>query len=92
MKIDGRIITVNANSSAQPNQYACKYVRYDYATSGGDLLWKASPKEEQIIEETPVIDESINDNAPVEEKKFSNRGDNSAEQRANRHNSGTSIG
>lgn len=92
LKIDGRIITVNANSSAQPNQYACKYVRYDYATSGGDLLWKASPKEEQIIEETPVIDESINDNAPVEEKKFSNRVDNSAEQRANRHNSGTSIG
>lgn len=57
LKIDGKIITINANSSAQVNQYANKYVRYDYAVSAGDLLWKRTtkPMDEIVAEESPAV-------------------------------------
>lgn len=45
LKIDGRIVTVNVNSSARPNQIAANYVRYDYATTAGQLLWKRTRQE-----------------------------------------------
>lgn len=51
LKIDGKIFTINANSSAQINQYASKYVRYDYAMSAGDLLWRRTAKKEVVAEE-----------------------------------------
>ena len=37
--VDGEIKTINANSSAQPNLYASRIVRFDYATSSGAKLW-----------------------------------------------------
>lgn len=54
LKIDGKIVTVNANSSAQPNQYAARYVRYDYDSSSGDLLWRL-PKKAPAPEVVPSV-------------------------------------
>lgn len=49
---DGKSITVNANSSAQPNQYARRVVRFDYATSSGALLWRyAEPAKKEPAQE-----------------------------------------
>lgn len=55
LKIDGRIVTVNVNSSAKPNQIAANYVRYDYATKAGQLLWKRTSQEAPAaVDETPA--------------------------------------
>ena len=54
LKLDGKIITVLANSSAQPKQTAYNYVRYDFATGGGAILWKSTPKKESVVEDTPI--------------------------------------
>lgn len=55
LKIDGRIVTVNVNSSAKPNQIAANYVRYDYATKAGQLLWKRTRQEAPAaVDETPA--------------------------------------
>ena len=51
--VDGKSITVNANSSAQTNQYARRMVRFDYATRSGALLWKAPPQKEQVAPPPP---------------------------------------
>ena len=53
LKLDGKIITVLANSSAQPKQTAYKYVRYDFATGGGAVLWKSTPEKESVVENLP---------------------------------------
>lgn len=68
LKIDGSPITVNANSSAQPNVYAGKYVRYDFIPAGGgDLLWKKPKKAEPVVAEVPVVvNELPDENAAVE--------------------------
>ncbi len=92
LKIDGKITTVNANSSAQPNQYASKYVRYDFATSGGELLWKPSPKKEPVVEEAPLIaTELAEDNVEVENKRDEQRAVDKPERRINVPASGTSV-
>lgn len=67
LKIDGRIVTVKANSSARPNQIAGKYVRYDYATAGGEILWKRTHQEAPAVEEESVTaePEATDGNSPA---------------------------
>lgn len=63
LKVDGKPITVNANSSAQPNQYARKHVRYDFIPAGGgDLLWKYTPAAAPAEDEMPPIASEATDN------------------------------
>ena len=57
LSIDSKTIDVKANSSARPNRYARKRVKYDFATVSGETLWKyVEPKKEAP-------------EAPAEEKK-----------------------
>lgn len=93
LKIDGKIVTVNANSSAQPNQYASKYVRYDYATSAGDNLWKTTPKKEEVVEETPVVTGETKENeVDGDSKRNSPRVVEQSDRRNNRTSTGASLG
>lgn len=46
--VDGEIKTINANSSAQPNLYASRIVRFDYATSSGAKLWEPTARKEEV--------------------------------------------
>ncbi len=93
LKVDGKIITINANSSAQPNLYASKYVRYDFATSTGDNLWRSMPKKEQVTEDVTAtnIGEANEDIVSVESKKINQRENKPAERDSNRPIAGTSI-
>lgn len=54
LKLDGDIITINANSSAQPKRTAYNYVRYDFATSGGAVLWRSTPKKKPVEDVVPM--------------------------------------
>lgn len=69
LKVDGRITTVPANSSSNLNQFAYKYVRYDFATGGGRVLWKSSPKVESVLPEAKVVQDEISDTPEVDEVK-----------------------
>lgn len=62
LQIDGNPITIKAKSSNKPNRYASRYVRYDFSRNGGgDLLWKATPKAEDAVEDVDVADpETVN--------------------------------
>lgn len=92
LKIDGKIVAVNANSSAQLNQYAGKYVRYDYATSAGDNFWKSTPKKEAVVEETPVpTGETKEDEVDVDSKKSNPRAGEQSDRRKNRIATGASL-
>lgn len=53
LKIDGKIITINPNSSVQVNQHASRFVRFDYKLGGGNILWKPTPKKEKVVEKVP---------------------------------------
>lgn len=66
LKVDGRITTVLANSSAQPNQTAYHHVRYVFPTGGGDLLWKPSPKKEIVSEDLAPLPNESSENAEPE--------------------------
>lgn len=95
LKVDGKPITVNANSSAQLNQYASKHVRYDFIPAGGgDLLWKLSPKKEPIAEESPAAPAVASDEkGKIEGKKEERKAAGVKEgKRSNKLSSGSSIG
>lgn len=93
LKIDGKIVTVNANSSAQPNQYASKYVRYDYATTAGDNLWKSTPKKETVVDNTPVTTTEPTDVQDVgSNKRERHKSNDLADRRDAKPSVGASIG
>lgn len=92
LKIDGKIITVNANSSAKPNQYASRYVRYDFAKSNGDDLWKPRFPKEQEKEEATANNGAANEDTVSADDNKNNPGEtNPAERRLNRPIAGRSI-
>lgn len=93
LKIDGKIIvTINANSSAQPNQYASKYVRFDYRGNSGKLLWKPTPKKEPVVEATPDSVVESEDTVSVDNSVSNQRNTNQIERKKNRPTSSSSLG
>ena len=65
--IDGRSLTVKANSSAQPNQTARRTVRFDYATSSGALLWRYVEPQRQKQKEEPAV--AVPESPAVEQRE-----------------------
>lgn len=93
LKVDGKITTVLANSSAKPKQTAYKYVRYDFATGGGDMLWKATPPKEPVIEESPVTSiKAAETSESADAKKEEQRVSIGSERRGSNHSTDASIG
>lgn len=93
LQVDGRQTTVMANSSAQPKQTAYKFVRYDFANSSGDLLWKPTPRKEPIVDNEP-----INNSEPIDlqdastSKREEHRSNNLAESRVTKPSVRPSLG
>lgn len=74
LKIDGKPVSINANSSAPLNRYASKHVRYAFSTGGGDLLWSSDHNKKLVEEKKPATAiEQTEDNAPVEKKQVEQR-------------------
>lgn len=89
LKIDGKPVSINANSSAPLNRYASKHVRYAFSTGGGDLLWSSDHNKKLVEEKKPTVAiEQTEDNAPVEKKQVEQRvSDNQLRKTTRQHDS-----
>ena len=88
LEIDGKNpITVLANSSAQLNRIAYKYVKYNLAAGSGRVLWKHSPKNVPVTEAAPVVPTEIPDKTPDRtQDKAPDKAPNRAEPDAGKQN------
>ncbi len=59
--INNEMITVNANSSAQPNRYTKGRVSFSYPSKNGATLWEPLPVEEVVKEIEPESEEDSHD-------------------------------